>query len=96
MQNNNAILAANEPPLPAQRTSSRPHSSGLRALADAARDATSAFLGHVEVCGVGITYGVDPQVIFFLRRDSMEARRLLAGWAKEYNIPIDIEVMPAS
>jgi len=96
VQNNSAIAAACVPRLPAQRTFSRPHSNGRRALADAARDATSAFLGHVEVCGVGMTYGVEPQIIFFLRRDSIEARRFLAGWAQEYHVTIEIEVMATS
>jgi len=63
------------------------------ALAAAARDATSAFLGRFEVCGVGVThYADEPCVSFLLRRDSPQTRSALDRWAADRRVAIRITV----
>ncbi len=63
--------------------------------AAAAREATFAFLGRLEVCGVGVGRAPDPRIVFLLRRDSSAARETLSRWAAQRRVPIEIRAAGA-
>ena len=74
-----------------------PRSEERRAAAQAARDATFAFLGRLELCGVGLNHDAanGSSVSFLLRRDSTEIRAILAGWTRERGVSIQADVAAA-
>jgi hypothetical protein len=73
----------------------RPQAAGRNdhsRAAAAAREAAFAFLGRLEVCGVGAGGAPEPRIVFLLRRDSDGARAVLARWAAQRRVPIEIRV----